>query len=46
MEMVRVSASYFEARDTVANRLPDSVPANVRDKIIQMTEAISGTVSF
>src|SRR5947208_304379 len=26
MEMVRVKASYFEARETIADRLPDTVP--------------------
>jgi hypothetical protein len=46
MEMVRVSASYFEARETVSERLPGAVPENVRHRIIRMTEAISGTVSF
>jgi hypothetical protein len=46
MEMVRVSGSYFEARDTVQERLPPSVAPDVRDVVIRMTEAISGTVSF
>jgi hypothetical protein len=46
MELVRVSASYFEARDTVANRLPDTLPGEVRDRVFKMTETISGTVSL
>jgi hypothetical protein len=46
MELVRVSASYFEARDTVSDRLPEGTAPEVRDRIIRMTEAISGTVAF
>jgi hypothetical protein len=44
MELVRVSASYFEAKDTVSDRLPETVSEPVRERVIQMTEAISGTV--
>lgn len=46
MELVRVSASYFEARDTVSNRLPVDIAEPVRDRVIRMTEAISGNVAF
>ena len=46
MELVRVSASYFEAKDTVAERLPAATSIDVRDRVIQMTETISGTVAF
>ncbi len=46
MELVRVSASYFEARETVADRLPAGIVPDVRDRVIRMTEAISGTVSL
>ena len=46
MELVRVSASYFEARDTIADRLPESLAPEVRDRVLTMTEAISGTVSL
>ena len=46
MELVRVSASYFEARDTVADRLPAAVDGSVRDRVFKMTETISGTVAF
>ena len=46
MELVRVSASYFEAKDTVSERLPDATSQDVRDRVVRMTEAISGTVAF
>jgi len=46
MELVRVSASYFEAKETVLDRLPEAVADPVRDRVIRMTEAISGTVSL
>lgn len=46
MEMVRVSASYFEAKDTISDRLPDATVDDVRNRVIRMTEAISGTIAF
>ena len=46
MELVRVSASYFEAKGEIANRLPPTVKPEVRDRVFKMTEAISGTVSL
>lgn len=46
MELVRVSASYFEARDTVSHRLPEALPEDVRNRVFKMTEAISGTVAL
>lgn len=46
MELVRVNASYFEAKDTVSERLPDDTASDVRDRVIRMTEAISGTLAF
>jgi hypothetical protein len=46
MELVKVSASYFEAKDTVGDRLPQDVAQPVKDLVIRMTEAISGTVSL
>jgi hypothetical protein len=46
MEMVRVSASYFEAKETVSDKLPQTTAADVRDRVIRMTETISGTVAF
>jgi len=45
MELVRVNASYFEARDTIADRLPDSVPETIRLRLFRMTELIS-TMAF
>ena len=46
MELVRVSASYFEAKETVSDRLPQGVAEPVRDRVIRMTEAISGTLAL
>jgi hypothetical protein len=46
MELVRVSASYFDAKETVSDRLPQGVAEPVRDRVIRMTEAISGMVSL
>lgn len=46
MELVRVSARYFEAKDTVSDRLPAGIDPGVRDRVIRMTESISGTVAF
>lgn len=45
MELVRVNASYFAARDTIAERLPVSVPEPVRARLYRMTERIS-TIDF
>ena len=45
MELVRVKASYFEARDTIADRIPDSVPEAIQARLFRMTELIS-TIDF
>ena len=45
MELVRVKASYFEARDTIADRLPESVPEAIQARLFRMTELIS-TIDF
>ena len=45
MELVRVSASYFTARDSIADRLPETVPEAIRLRLFRMTELIS-TMSF
>ena len=45
MELVRVKAGYFEARDTIAERLPDTVPEEIRARLFRMTELIS-TMEF
>ena len=46
MELVKVSISYFEARDTILDRLPSDIAEQLRDRIIRMTETISGTVEL
>ena len=45
MELVRVNASYFEARDTLADRLPETVPEAISARLYRMTELIS-TMEF
>lgn len=46
MELVRVRASYFEARDTVSDRLPETIPPSVRERVLRMTESTSGSVTL
>ena len=46
MELVRVNASYFEAWETIEDRIPATVPANVRELLYRMTELISGTIQL
>lgn len=41
MELVRVEAGYFEARETIAGLLPESVPEAIRARLFRMTELIS-----
>ena len=45
MELVRVKAGYFEARETIAERLPDTVPEEIQLRLFRMTELIS-TMEF
>ena len=45
MELVRVKASYFEARDTIQDRIPDAVPEAIKARLFRMTELIS-TIDF
>ena len=45
MELVRVKAGYFEARETIADRLPDTVPEEIQLRLFRMTELIS-TMEF
>jgi hypothetical protein len=45
MELVRVNASYFQARDVIADRLPDTVPEAIQARLFRMTELIS-TIDF
>jgi hypothetical protein len=46
MEMVRVESRYYEAREEIAQRLPEDIPAAVSDRIFRMTQLISGTVAL
>ncbi len=46
MQLVRVSASYFEAKDTIADLLPADVSVAVREHLDRMTESLSGTVKY
>lgn len=46
MELARVKSSYFEARASIAERLPASVPEAVRERLFAMTELISGVVEM
>ena len=46
MELVRVNASYFDARDSVESRVPASVSADVRDRLDRMTKLISATIDM
>jgi hypothetical protein len=45
MELVRVNASYFQARDTLEDRLPTTVPEAIQARLFRMTELIS-TIDF
>jgi hypothetical protein len=45
MELVRVNASYFQARDTIDDRLPETVPGAIKARLLRMTELIS-TIEF
>lgn len=46
MQLLRVSASYFEARETIANLLPADISAATREHLDRMTESLSGTVRY
>ncbi len=46
MELVRVEASYFKARESVEDRLPDAIAPQVRDRVLTMTRSISETLSL
>ena len=45
MELVRVKAGYFDAKETIADRLPDTVPEEIQLRLFRMTELIS-TMEF
>jgi hypothetical protein len=46
MELVRVKGTYLEAKETLSDRIPESVVPDVRARIHKMTEAICGTVEL
>jgi hypothetical protein len=46
MELVRVSTNHTEAKETIAARIPDSVSDEVRDRLLRMTEGVSGSVQL
>jgi hypothetical protein len=46
MELVRVKASYFEARETIRARIPSTTPHILQELLYRLTETISGTVQF
>ena len=46
MELAQVKSSYFEARASICERLPASVPEAVRERLFAMTELISGVVEM
>ena len=45
MELVQVNPSFFEARDKIADQLPETVPEAIRARLLRMTELIS-TIEF
>ena len=45
MELVKVKAGYFEAKETIADRLPETVPEEIQLRLFRMTELIS-TMAF
>ena len=45
LEVVRVNASYFDAKDAIADRLPETVSEAIRARLLRMTELIS-TIEF
>jgi hypothetical protein len=46
MELVRVAADYFEAKETVSDRLPADIAPVARERLLAMTELISGTIDM
>lgn len=45
MELVRLSESFFEAKDRINDRLPGTIEDHVRNRVLRMTEAISQSAS-
>lgn len=46
MELVRVQSQFFEAKDAISRALPSGLPGSVCDRILKMTEQISGTIDL
>ena len=46
MELASVRSRYFDARDDLKEVLPPDLPAAVRERVLRMTELISGTVDL
>ena len=46
MKLTRVTSRYFEARDTITSILPPALAADVRERIMRMTEQISGSLKM
>ena len=46
MELASVRSRYFDAREDVKDVLPADLPAAVRDRVLRMSELISGTVDL
>lgn len=46
MELVRIEASYFQARESVEDRLPETIAPQIRDRVLSMTKSISSTLSL
>jgi hypothetical protein len=46
MELAHVKSTYFEARDDIAERLPPGIAPEIRERLLKMTELISGTVEL
>ena len=46
MQLVKVQADYFAARDTLSEQLPADLSEPIRLRILAMTELISGKVDF
>jgi len=42
MELVKVSEASFLAAETINDRLPEGIAPGVRNRVIRMTESISG----
>ena len=46
MELVRIHSNHFETRENVAECLPAAIAPQVRDRILNMSEANAGTLTI